>query len=48
VGEVKGTYFSVYLIPHTIAITNFHSKKNGDKVNVETDILAKYILNDKR
>ena len=35
---------SVCLIPHTIKITNFQSKKVGDKINIETDILGKYIL----
>jgi len=25
-------------------VTNFHSKKVGDKINIETDILGKYIL----
>mgnify|MGYP001222363321 CR=1 FL=1 len=31
------------LIPHTIKVTNFKSKKVGDKLNIETDILGKYI-----
>lgn len=35
---------SVCLIPHTVKVTNFHSKKIGDKINIETDILGKYIL----
>jgi len=35
---------SVCLIPHTIKITNFRTKNVGDKVNIETDILGKYIL----
>jgi riboflavin synthase len=42
--DVKNTLASVSLIPHTIDVTNFHSKKVGDKVNIETDILGKYIL----
>lgn len=44
IGEVKKTYFSVYLIPFTLEVTTLGSKKKGDKVNIETDILAKYIL----
>jgi len=28
-------------------VTNFHTKKIGDKVNIETDILGKYILKQK-
>ncbi len=35
---------SVCIIPHTIEITNFKTKNIGDKVNIETDILGKYIL----
>ncbi|MEE3213313.1 MAG: riboflavin synthase, partial [Thermoproteota archaeon] len=29
----------------TIQITNFKNKKVGDKLNIETDVLGKYILN---
>ena len=42
--DIKKTLAYVSLIPHTIEITNFHTKKVGDKVNIETDILGKYIL----
>jgi len=42
--DVKKNLVSVSLIPHTIEITNFKTKKIGDKVNIETDILGKYIL----
>lgn len=42
--DVKKNIASVCLIPHTIKVTNFHTKKVGDKVNIETDILGKYIL----
>ncbi len=42
--EIKKNKVLVSLIPHTIQITNFKTKKIGDKVNIETDILGKYIL----
>jgi len=42
--EVKKNLVSVSFIPHTIQVTNFKTKKIGDKVNIETDILGKYIL----
>ena len=42
--DIKKTLAYVSLIPHTIEITNFHTKKVGDKVNIETDIFGKYIL----
>ena len=35
--------FSVSMIPHTRAVTNFKFKRIGSVVNIETDILAKYI-----
>ena len=42
--DVKKNLASVCLIPHTIEVTNFQTKKIGDKLNIETDILGKYIL----
>ena len=42
--DVTKNNASVCLIPHTIKITNFQSKRVGDKINIETDILGKYIL----
>jgi len=47
VGEVRKNDFSVYLIPFTKQITTLGVKKKGDKINIETDILAKYVLNNK-
>lgn len=35
--------FSVSMIPHTLSVTNFKFKHVGSLVNIETDILAKYI-----
>ena len=35
--------FSVALIPYTLKVTTLGSRKVGDKVNIETDILAKYV-----
>ncbi len=42
--DVKKNLASVCLIPHTIEVTNFKTKNIGDKINIETDILGKYIL----
>ena len=42
--DVKKDVASVCLIPHTINVTNFKSKKIGDKLNIESDVLGKYIL----
>ncbi|MBF0385394.1 MAG: riboflavin synthase [Candidatus Omnitrophica bacterium] len=43
VGDVRKDSFSVYLIPFTLDVTNLGLVKKGDKVNIETDILAKYL-----
>lgn len=42
--DVKNNLASVCLIPHTMKVTNFKTKNVGDKFNIETDILGKYIL----
>ncbi len=41
--EVTDDWFSVSLIPHTIANTTLGVKQKGDYVNLEYDILGKYI-----
>jgi len=41
--DAKKDITSVCLIPQTIKVTNFKSKKVGDRLNIETDILGKYI-----
>jgi len=41
--DVIKNKISVCIIPHTMKITNLGSKKIGDKVNIEIDILGKYI-----
>jgi len=47
VGEIKSNHIKVYLIPLTLKITSFGSKKTGDLVNIEFDILGKYSLDKK-
>jgi len=43
VAEVAGDSFAVWLIPHTLAGTNLRGKKTGDRLNLEFDLLAKYV-----
>ena len=43
IGKVGKDYFEVYLIPYTLKVTTLGLKKVGDCVNIETDILAKYL-----
>ena len=44
VGQVQKNHFSVYLIPFTKKMTTLGLKQKGNKLNVEVDLLAKYIL----
>ena len=41
--DAKKDSFSVSLIPHTLKITTLGIKKQGDKVNIEIDMLARYV-----
>lgn len=41
--DVEDDRFSVALIPHTLNVTTLGFRKVGDRVNIETDVLAKYI-----
>jgi len=41
--NIKDGTFDVAIIPHTYKVTNLQYKKIGDKVNVEFDVLGKYI-----
>jgi len=43
VAEVKPESFVVWIIPHTRSQTNLNAAKRGDLVNLEFDILAKYV-----
>lgn len=43
VAEVDGDTFAVWLIPHTLAVTNLRGRRAGEKVNLEFDLLGKYV-----
>jgi riboflavin synthase len=43
VNEVADDAFGVNIIPHTAAVTRFSTLKPGDPVNVEIDMLARYV-----
>jgi riboflavin synthase len=43
VNEVEGRRFGVNIIPHTQAQTIFGAAKVGDRVNLEIDVLARYV-----
>jgi len=44
IASIKSNTFSVAIIPYTFEHTNFNSIIAGDEVNVEYDILGKYLL----
>jgi riboflavin synthase len=43
VNEVRDDMFGVNVIPHTAAVTGFGSMRPGDTVNIEIDMLARYV-----
>ena len=43
VAKVEGTRVTVAIIPHTTEMTNLKSLKPGDPVNLEVDMIAKYV-----
>ena len=43
VNVVTTDTFSVNLIPHTLAVTNLKDLKQGDRVNLEIDLVARYV-----
>ena len=42
--DVGADWFTVALIPHTLAETTLGRRRVGDTVNVETDVLGKYVM----
>lgn len=42
VNAVKGAEFTVFIIPHTLKVTQWKALKAGDNVNLEVDLLARY------
>jgi len=43
VAALEGTSFSVALVPHTLAVTTLGRSEVGDPVNLEVDVIAKYV-----
>lgn len=43
VNSVTADSFSVNIIPHTASMTTLHQRHPGDRVNIETDIIGKYV-----
>tara|TARA_B100000686_G_scaffold347491_1_gene436347 strand:+ start:274 stop:867 length:594 start_codon:yes stop_codon:yes gene_type:complete len=47
INNVDGDKFDVNLIPYTLDHTTWKNNHKGDSVNIEVDILSRYVLNDK-
>ena len=45
VASISETQFTIALIPHTLGVTSWENSRVGDQVNLEVDIMAKYIEN---
>ncbi len=43
IAELKEDIASVAIIPHTYEVTNLHTRNSGDRVNLEVDLIAKYV-----
>jgi len=43
ISKIKKNIFEIWVIPHTIKLTNLSKLKKNDLVNIEIDILSKYI-----
>jgi len=43
VNEVEGNHFGINIIPHTQAVTTWGSMAEGQRVNIEIDMLARYV-----
>jgi riboflavin synthase len=43
IAEAGDTAFAVWIIPHTLAVTNLVEKRVGDPVNLEFDLLGKHV-----
>jgi riboflavin synthase len=42
VNEVSGDRFTVLIIPHTLDVTTWGQRREGDRLNIEADLMARY------
>ena len=51
ISKIKKSSFEIWIIPHTLKLTNLIKLKKNDLVNVEIDIMSKYVkkfINEKK
>ncbi len=45
VADAAGKIITVHIIPHTFSHTNLKEKQEGSLLNIEADLLGKYVVN---
>jgi len=43
IAALSGSVVSVAIIPHTYEVTNLRTRQPGDRINIEVDLIAKYV-----
>jgi len=43
INEVTKTHFGVNIVPHTLAVTTWGGRRTGHQLNIEVDLLARYV-----
>jgi riboflavin synthase len=43
VAAVGRNWLRIWIIPHTIKVTNLRQRRKGDRVNLEADLIGKYV-----
>ena len=43
VNEVEGNRFTINIIPHTLQVTTWGQKRAGNVLNMEVDLMARYV-----
>ena len=43
IAEIRDGAIAVALIPHTLELTTLGTAKSGDSLNLEADVIAKYV-----
>lgn len=44
IAKLHGTHAGIQIVPHTLAHTNLRTRRPGDAVNIECDIIGKYVV----
>jgi riboflavin synthase len=44
INEVEKSSFGINIVPHTLTHTTLGAKKPGDRVNLEADVIARYVV----